>query len=189
MISCHWRIIPSLWLSSSAIFTGMSVRGEGHQLLARHLEAAVTGDRPGLDVGVAERRAHRRRDREAHRAQAARADVAVRPAELRVAGEPHLVLADVGDVGRVVVGELADPLDDVVRGQEAVAPGARAVPRAALGVAPPVGELGEVVRAGGGVDLVDEAGQARAGRASRRRRSAPRPRRSCRSRPGRCRRG
>ena len=45
------------------------VRDEGHQLLERHLEAAVAGDRPGLAVRPAERRAHRRRHGEAHRAR------------------------------------------------------------------------------------------------------------------------
>ena len=66
-------------------------------------------------------------------------------AEAGVAGQPHLVLADVGDVGRVVVGQLADPLDDVVGREQAVAPGAGAVPARRLRVAPPLGELGEVV--------------------------------------------
>ena len=98
--------------------------------------------------------------RVAHRPEAARADVAVRPAELRVPGEPHLVLPDVRDVGRHVVRQLADPLDDEVGGQQPVAPGAGAVPRRALGVAAPLGELREVVRAGRGVDLGDQAGQA-----------------------------
>ena len=81
------------------------VGGQGHQLLAGHLEAAVAADRPGLGVRVAQGRAHRGRDREAHRAQAARADVAVGPAELRVARQPHLVLAHVRDVGGNVVGQ------------------------------------------------------------------------------------
>ena len=49
------------------------VGDEGHQLLERHLEAAVAGDRPGLAVRPAEGRAHRGRDAEAHRAEAARA--------------------------------------------------------------------------------------------------------------------
>ena len=43
--------------------------------------------------------------------------------------------------------QLADPLDDVVRGEQAVAPGARAVPRAAFGFALPLGQLLEVRRA------------------------------------------
>ena len=93
MISCHWRIMPELLVVEERDLHRDPVRRERHQLLAGHLEAAVAADRPGLGVGVAQRGAHRGRDREAHRAQAARADVAVRPAELRVAREPHLVLA------------------------------------------------------------------------------------------------
>ena len=135
------------------------VGDEGHQLLERHLEAAVAGDRPGLAVGPAERRAHRRRHGEAHRPEAARADVAVRVAEARVAGQPHLVLADVGDVGRLVVGQLADPLDDVVGRQQPVAPGARAVPARGDRVGLPLGELGEVVGPRRRVDRIDEPGQ------------------------------
>ncbi len=91
------------------------VGDERHQLLERHLEAAVAGDRPRLALRRPERGAHRRRNAEAHRPEAARADVGVRLAEAGVAGEPHLVLADVGDVRRGVVGQLADPLDHVVR--------------------------------------------------------------------------
>ena len=44
-----------------------------------------------------------------------------------------------------MVGQLADPLDDEVRGQQAVAPGAGAVPRAAERLALPAGELVEVL--------------------------------------------
>ena len=135
------------------------VLDEGHQLLERHLEPAVAGDRPGLALGGAEGRAHRRRDAEAHRPEPARRDVLVREPEAGVAGEPHLVLADVGDVGRLVLGQLADPVDDVVGRQEAVAPGARAVPAAPLGLAPPLGQLREVGRPAGRVDRVDHRRQ------------------------------
>src|SRR6266540_3101281 len=68
------------------------VLDEGHQLLEGHLEAAVTGDRPCLAVGAAERGAHRSRDAEPHRAQATRTEVTIRFAESGIPGEPHLVL-------------------------------------------------------------------------------------------------
>ncbi len=71
--------------------------------------------------------------------------MAVRQPEAGVAGEPHLVLADVGDVGRRVLGQLADPLDHVIGGQDAVAPGARAVPAARLALGLPGGQLLEVL--------------------------------------------
>ena len=83
----------------------------------------------------------------------------VRVAEAGVAGEPHLVLADVGDVGALVVGQLADPLDDVVGGQHAVAPGARPVPARRDRVGLPFGQLGEVVGARLRVDRLDQPGQ------------------------------
>ena len=71
------------------------VLDQRHQLLERHLEAAVAGDRPGRLVRPAERRAHGGGHREAHRSETAGADVAVRPPEAGVARHPHLVLADV----------------------------------------------------------------------------------------------
>ena len=130
-----------------------AVLDEGHQLLERHLEAAVAGDRPGLAVRPAERGAHRRRHAEAHRAEAARADVAVRLAEPRVAGEPHLVLAHVADVGGLMVGQLADPR----RPRSRPTAGRRARPRAvpARGDSdsrPPLGQLVEVVAPVVGLD-------------------------------------
>ena len=70
--------------------------------------------------------------------------MAVRPAVAGVAGHPHLVLADVGHERRVVPGGLADLGDDEVGREQAVAPGARAVPARRLRFPPPLGELGEV---------------------------------------------
>ena len=121
------------------------VGDEGHQLLERHLEPAVTGDRPGLAIGSAEGGAHGRRQAEAHRPKAARRHVRVGLAKAGVAGQPHLVLADVRDVGRLVVGQFPDPLDDVVRRQQALAPRPGAVPRRRLRIALPVGQLIEIL--------------------------------------------
>ena len=62
-------------------------------------------------------------------------------AEAEVARGPHLVLADVADERGLVVGGLADLIDDVVGAQPALAPGTGAVPRAALAHLAPLGEL------------------------------------------------
>src|ERR671917_131624 len=70
---------------------------DGSEFLEVHLDAAVAGHYPHRLVRVGERHAHRRREREAHRAQAPRGDVAVLLGELEELGRPHLVLADVGD--------------------------------------------------------------------------------------------
>src|SRR5215208_5943653 len=67
-------------------------RGE---LLDVHLDAAVAGDYPDGIIGIRERHAHRRRQREAHRAEASARDVAVRLRELEELGRPHLVLPHV----------------------------------------------------------------------------------------------
>ncbi len=70
--------------------------------------------------GPADLGAHRGRYGEAHRPEAAGVEPGVGllvPDEL--AG-PHLVLADAGDVERVGTGDLAEPLDDLLRHQRAV---------------------------------------------------------------------
>ena len=87
--------------------------------------------------------------------------MAVRPAEPGVAGEPHLVLADVGDVRPEVVGQLADALHHVVRGEHAALGAPGAVPGAGQRLLAPGRELREVRLADGGVDGVAEAGEAR----------------------------
>src|SRR5215213_5869194 len=69
----------------------------GRELLQVHLDAAVACHDPHGLVGVGERYPHRRREREAHRAEASRCDVAVLLGELEEFRRPHLVLADVGD--------------------------------------------------------------------------------------------
>ena len=73
-----------------------------HQLLGRHLEAAVAVDGPHRAVGPADLGADRRRDREAHRAEAAGVDPRVRLGELPVLRRPHLVLADAGGEDRAL---------------------------------------------------------------------------------------
>src|SRR5690606_35766218 len=65
----------------------------GRQLTRRHLEAAVARDDPDLVVGTGEARAHRGRQREAHRAQTARGEQLPRVIVFVVLGLPHLVLA------------------------------------------------------------------------------------------------
>ena len=182
---------PSFLLSMSAILTGMWSWTSGHQLLA-----ASSGSR--------RRRRSPRSPCRAGRAprpsppgtpkpmvpEAAGADVRVRPPEARVPGQPHLVLADVGDELRVVVRELADALDDVVGGQQR----RRATRPSRASSSPPTRGATRPARRSSrsrssAVDSRDERRQRRAGRARRRPRWAPRPPRSCRSRPGRCRRG
>src|SRR4026209_2942075 len=118
MISCHCRIIPSFLLSKRAIFTGIrswvSVISSWNVIWkppspviaqvsrSGRPSAAPTPARP-LTLPPP-----RRGGAEAHRAQAAGAHVRVRLPEPGIAGKPHLVLADVGDVGRGVVREAAD---------------------------------------------------------------------------------
>src|SRR5829696_703696 len=69
----------------------------GRELLQVHLDAAVACHDPHGLVGVGERYPHRRREREAHRAEPTRSYVAVLLGELEELGGPHLVLTDVGD--------------------------------------------------------------------------------------------
>src|SRR5829696_9535780 len=88
----------------------------GGQLLVRHLEAAVTVDRPDGGLRAAVLGAHRRRNGVAHRAEAAAVEPGARllvPDEL---GRPHLVLPHAGGVDRVGTGDRPEPLDDVLRG-------------------------------------------------------------------------
>ena len=127
--------------------------GHGEHLLGRHLQATVAHDRPGLLVRPAEGGAHGGRQAVAHGAQAARGEVAVGSPEACVASQPHLVLADVGDERGVVVGQLAQPADDVVGGEDALPPAARAVPGSGLRLRAPLGELSEVVGPVGRIDL------------------------------------
>ena len=72
------------------------------ELLGRHLEAPVAVDRPHRAVGTADLGADGGRDREAHRAEAARVDPRVRLVELPVLRRPHLVLADAGGEDRAL---------------------------------------------------------------------------------------
>src|SRR5215213_6700136 len=76
------------------------------ELLDVHLDAAVAGDDPDGVFGISERHAHRRRQREAHRAEAAARAVAVRPRKLAELGSPHLVLTHVRDDPQIRAGRL-----------------------------------------------------------------------------------
>src|SRR5688500_19016611 len=76
----------------------VSYRGE---LLDVHLDAAVAGYDPDGVFRIGESHAHRRRQREAHRAEASARDVAVGLGELEELGRPHLVLPHVSDEPQV----------------------------------------------------------------------------------------
>ena len=65
--------------------------------------------------GAADRRAHRGRQAEAHRAEAARVDPPPRLGEVVVLRRPHLVLADVARHDRLAAGRLIQRLDHVLR--------------------------------------------------------------------------
>src|SRR5215203_4449839 len=69
-------------------------RGE---LLNVHLDTAVAGYDPDGIIRIRKRHAHRRWQREAHRAEASARDVAVGLGKLEEPGSPHLVLPDVRD--------------------------------------------------------------------------------------------
>ena len=87
----------------------------GRELAHRHLEAAVADDRPDFGFGPRALGADRRRDGEAHRAEAARGDERPRRFVVVVLRFPHLVLADVGDDDRVAVARRAPEVVDDVR--------------------------------------------------------------------------
>src|ERR671910_3722605 len=87
-------------------------RGE---LLDVHLDAAVAGDDPDRLVRIRERHAHRRRQREAHRAEAAAGDVAVSLRKLEELGGPHLVLSHVRHEPQVRTGRLLYGLHHLYR--------------------------------------------------------------------------
>src|ERR1700730_12702837 len=94
--------------------------GAGGQLLVRHLEAAVTVDRPHGGVRASDLGAHRGRHGVAHRAEAARIDPRSRVFVVDELGGPHLVLADAGHVHCLRARDLPDPLDHVLRRERAV---------------------------------------------------------------------
>ena len=72
-------------------------------------------------VRAADLGAHGRRHGEAHRAEAAGVEPGAGLLVLDELRGPHLVLPDAGDVDRVGAGDRAEPLDDVLRRQRAVA--------------------------------------------------------------------
>ena len=90
------------------------------QLGLRHLEAAVADDRPDLAIGTRHLRADRRRQAEAHRAEAAGGDEGAGLGDLVVLRRPHLVLADVGDDDGAAVGRLPDVVNHVRRAEPAI---------------------------------------------------------------------
>ena len=88
--------------------------GAGGELLHVHLHRAVAGDADDGVVRTPHLSAHRRRQPEAHRAQAAGVDPPAGPGEVVALGGPHLVLADVRDDDRVAAGRLVQRLDHVL---------------------------------------------------------------------------
>src|ERR671910_3531493 len=79
----------------------VSYRGE---LLDVHLDAAIAGYDPHGVFRIGESHAHRRRQREAHRAETPARDVAVGLGKLEELGPPHLVLPHVRDEPHVRAG-------------------------------------------------------------------------------------
>src|SRR5665811_1437167 len=92
----------------------------GRELLVGHLEATVPVDGPDGASGLSNLGAHRRRHREAHRAEATGGDPAVRAFILHELGRPHLVLAHPCHEDRLRTADSTDTLDDVLRGERPV---------------------------------------------------------------------
>ena len=103
-----------------ATLIGMPFDRAGGELLVGHLEAAVAVDGPDGRVRPADLGAHRGRHGVAHRAEAAGVEPGARLLVRDELRRPHLVLADAGDVERVRAGDLAEPLDDVLRRERPV---------------------------------------------------------------------
>ena len=85
-------------------------RGE---LRLRHLEAAITDNRPHLRVGTGDLRPDRRGHRKPHRTEAAGRDQRTRRFVMVVLCLPHLVLTDVSDHDSVAAGNTPDVVDDM----------------------------------------------------------------------------
>ena len=73
----------------------LPVADQGFEVLHVHEEPGVPRDREDPPVGVGQLRPHRARQGEPHRAEAVRDEARVRGLALVVAGDPHLVGADV----------------------------------------------------------------------------------------------
>ena len=89
-------------------------------LLHVHLEAAVARDGPDRLAGASQHHAHRRGHREPHGPQSAGGDVGVGPLIAEQLGDPHLVLAHVGDDRAAARGVLLEGGQDPVRRQPAL---------------------------------------------------------------------
>ena len=87
----------------------------GRQLLDAHLDRRLAGHAGDRRVGIDHLHAHRRRQAEAHRPEAAGIDPAARLVELVVLRGPHLVLADVGRDECVALGQFVELLDHELR--------------------------------------------------------------------------
>src|SRR5450759_277516 len=85
------------------------------QLLCRHHESAFARHAPDGGVRTAELGADGCRQREAHRARAARVEEQSRPVVVPPQGSPDLVLADVGDHDRFVAASLIHVDQHVLR--------------------------------------------------------------------------
>ena len=91
----------------------------GGQLLDVHQDAAVAIDVDHERVGTGHLRPHRRRQAEAHRAEAARGEPRSRPAEGVELGGPHLVLAHADGNHRVLLGREPRECLDGLLGKDA----------------------------------------------------------------------
>src|SRR6266436_7221095 len=87
----------------------------GRELLNAHLDARLAGDTGDRRPWVRELNAHRRRQAEAHGAQAPGVDPAARLVEFVELRRPHLVLTDVGSHKGIAFGDFVEPLEHELR--------------------------------------------------------------------------
>ena len=87
----------------------------GRELLQAHLDRRLAGDAGHRRARIGHLHAHRRRQAEAHGAEAAGVDPAPRLVELVELRRPHLVLADVGGDERLALGDLVQLLQHELR--------------------------------------------------------------------------
>ena len=118
---CHCRTMPRLPLLISATLIGTpSIAQVANSWLVIWKQPSPSIAHTSAS-GRAELGAHGRRDGEAHGAQPAGVQPGARLLVLDELRGPHLVLANAGDVDGVRTGDLAELLDHVFRPQAAVA--------------------------------------------------------------------
>ena len=141
--------MPRLWLLITAILTGIPSRAQVTSSWLVIWKQPSPSIPQTIESGPADLGAHRGRHAVAHGAEAA----GVEPAAGQLPGQevrgPHLVLADPGRVVGVRAGDLADPLDHVLRRQAAVGGqvvAGRIAPLEIDQVARPVADVGSAGR-------------------------------------------